>query len=123
LQAGALEGCALEQGELLHALRALAEAVGAAEDAPELAAIGRRALTIGDDLAFVADAVDDGPWVHFVERRGKGLFLRAAPIDVADELARRLYARLDTAVFTSATLAVGGRFDYVRRRLGLVDPE
>ncbi len=123
LAAGALQGCMQEQGELLHALRELSENASGAADAPDLEAIARRALTIADDLSFVTDACDDGPYVHFVERRGRGLFLRAAPIEIADELARRLYTRLGSAVFTSATLAVGGRFDYVRRRLGLVSAE
>ena len=123
LAAGALEGCIQDQTELLHALRELAENASGAADAPDLEAIARRALTIADELSFVTDAVDNGPFVHFVERRGRGLFLRAAPIEVADELARRLYGRLGSAVFTSATLAVGGRFDYVARRLGLVSPE
>jgi len=123
LAAGALAGCTQELSELLHALRELAEGASGAADAPDLEAIARRALTLADELSFVVDVADDGPFVHFVERRGRGLFLRAAPIEIADELARRLYGRLGAAVFTSATLAVGGRFDYVRRRLGLVSAE
>lgn len=123
LAPGALDGCAQELAELTHALEELASAAGDAPDAPDLEAIARRCLGIAEELSFVVDAADDGPWVHFVERRGRGIFLRASPIDVADELARRLYGRLSAAVFTSATLAVGGRFDYVRTRLGLVSPE
>ena len=57
--------------------------------------------------------------VYFGEVRGRGVFLRAAPIDVAEELRGRLYQRTDTAVFTSATLAAQGRFDYFRRQVGL----
>jgi len=34
-------------------------------------------------------------------------------------LQRTLFEPLETAVLTSATLAVGGGFDYMRRRLGL----
>jgi ATP-dependent DNA helicase DinG len=47
------------------------------------------------------------------------VFLRAAPIDVAEELQARLYRRTDTIVFTSATLAAQGRFEYFRRQVGL----
>jgi len=47
------------------------------------------------------------------------VFLRAAPIDVAEDLQERLYRRTDTVVFTSATLAAQGRFDYFRRTVGL----
>jgi len=123
LAPGQLDACATERHELLHALEELADAVDAAPDLPELEAIARRCLTIADDLSFVTDVQEGGLFVHFAERRGRGVFLRAAPIEVADELARRLYASLGAAVFTSATLAVGGRFDYLRRRLGLEDHE
>jgi ATP-dependent DNA helicase DinG len=61
--------------------------------------------------------------VFFAEARGRGLFLRAAPVEVAEELVERLYRRLDTAVFTSATLAAEGRFEFFRRQLGLADFE
>jgi ATP-dependent DNA helicase DinG len=57
--------------------------------------------------------------VYFGEARGRGVFLRAAPIDVAEELQERLYRRTDTVVFTSATLAAQGRFDFFRRQVGL----
>ena len=57
--------------------------------------------------------------VFFAEARGRGVFVRAAPIDVSEDLVERLYRRVDTAVFTSATLAAQGRFDYFRRRIGL----
>jgi ATP-dependent DNA helicase DinG len=57
--------------------------------------------------------------IYFGEVRGRGVFLRAAPIDVAEELQARLYRRTDTMIFTSATLAAQGRFDYFRRQVGL----
>lgn len=123
LAPGSLANCALEQTELLHALRELSEAASGVEDAPDLEAIARRCLTIGDELSFVCEAEEEGTFVHFVERRGRGLFLRAAPIEIAEELAKRLYGKLESAIFTSATLAVSGRFEYVRRRLGLETPE
>jgi ATP-dependent DNA helicase DinG len=47
------------------------------------------------------------------------VFLRAAPIDVSLELQERLYRRVDTAIFTSATLAAQGRFEFFRRQVGL----
>ncbi len=47
------------------------------------------------------------------------VFLQATPIDVSAILRNVLFERLDTAVLTSATLAVGGGFDYLRRRLGM----
>jgi len=47
------------------------------------------------------------------------VFLQATPIEVGPILRECLWSRLETAVLTSATLAVGGSFDYIRQRLGL----
>jgi len=47
------------------------------------------------------------------------VFLQATPIEVGPILRKYLWSRLETAVLTSATLAVGGSFDYIRQRLGL----
>src|SRR5207248_1414325 len=52
-------------------------------------------------------------------RDKSNVFLQATPIDVAPILKSCLFDRLECAVLTSATLAVGGGFDYMRRRLGL----
>ncbi len=51
--------------------------------------------------------------------------LYAAPLDVGGILKEKLYDKLHTAVFTSATLAVNRRFDYFIHRVGLnfVPPE
>jgi ATP-dependent DNA helicase DinG len=57
--------------------------------------------------------------VYWTERRGRGCFLQATPIDVAEILASKLFNHVDTAVLASATLAVAGSFDYARQRLGL----
>jgi ATP-dependent DNA helicase DinG len=70
------------------------------------------------ELAAVT-AMKEPSRVYFGETRGRGVFLRAAPIDVAAELQERLYRRADTVVFTSATLAAQGRFEYFRRAVGL----
>jgi ATP-dependent DNA helicase DinG len=54
-----------------------------------------------------------------VERRGRGTFLQATPIDVSAILSEKLFNAVPTVILTSATLAVGGNFDYVKSRLGL----
>ena len=51
--------------------------------------------------------------------RTENLVLRAAPINVGVLLRERVYSDLRSTVFTSATLAVGGNFDYFRSRVGL----
>ena len=85
---------------------------------PALSQVARRAGELRVELAAVT-AMKEPSRVYFGEVRGRGVFLRAAPIDVAEELQSRLYRRTDTAIFTSATLAAQGRFDYFRRQVGL----
>lgn len=61
----------------------------------------------------------DKRYVYWIERRGRRTFLQATPIEVSQLLEERLFDRVDTAVLTSATLAVAGSFEYALRRLGL----
>jgi DNA polymerase-3 subunit epsilon/ATP-dependent DNA helicase DinG len=51
--------------------------------------------------------------------RAENLVLRAAPINVGSLLRERVYRERRSTVFTSATLAVGGTFDYFKSRVGL----
>jgi ATP-dependent DNA helicase DinG len=89
---------------------------------PEVDALGRRAEQLRLDLEFLA-AAEDPNFVYWYERRGRGVFLHATPVDVSSLLTDRLFERLDTAVLTSATLTSGGEFDYIRSRLGIVEAE
>ncbi|MGC1372199.1 MAG: ATP-dependent DNA helicase [Candidatus Sulfotelmatobacter sp.] len=52
-------------------------------------------------------------------RGRQNVFLQATPIDVGPILRECLWSKLECAVLTSATLAVGAGFDYIRQRLGL----
>ncbi len=106
-----------EQARVDAALEQLRELL---QDAPSpaLSQVARRAGELRVELAAVT-AMKEPSRVYFGEVRGRGVFLRAAPIDVAEELQARLYRRTDTVVFTSATLAAQGRFDYFRRQVGL----
>ncbi|HWW89091.1 MAG TPA: ATP-dependent DNA helicase [Vicinamibacterales bacterium] len=88
----------------------------------ELAALTRRAGEIRDELRFLMRAGDE-EYVYFVEWRGRGVFLRASPIDVSSILREVLFDRMRTTVLTSATLTVDGTFDYLRARLGVPDAE
>ena len=47
------------------------------------------------------------------------VFLQATPIEVGQILRECLWSKLETSVLTSATLAVGSGFDYIKQRLGL----
>jgi ATP-dependent DNA helicase DinG len=95
------------------------DAVDAAADAADdAAALARRAGAIRDELRFLLRA-GDPDYVYFVEFRGKGIFLRASPIDVSTIVRELLFERMRTTVLTSATLTVDGGFDYIRGRLGI----
>jgi ATP-dependent DNA helicase DinG len=82
------------------------------------AALARRAAEIRSDLRFLVRAADPD-FVYFVDLRGRGVFLRAAPIDVSAIVRDVLFERMSTTILTSATLTVDGSFEYVRGRLGI----
>lgn len=90
----------------------------AEESTYDAAALARRAGELRDEMRFLLRA-GDPDYVFFVEFRGKGIFLRAAPIDVSSIVRDRLFDRMRTTVLTSATLTVDGHFDYIRARLGV----
>ena len=84
----------------------------------DIAALGHRAAKTHEDLRFILEA-NQQAFVYFLERRGRGVFLRASPIDVSSILKERLFDRMQGAVLTSATLTVDGTFEYLKGRLGL----
>jgi ATP-dependent DNA helicase DinG len=121
LAGAAAEAAAAAGLPLLNALAALEAAVGLVADASEdVRAIGRRAGELQAAARFLIEAADPA-FVHFVEIRGRGVFLRATPIDVSTIVREHIVERAPATVLTSATLAVDGRFDYIRTRLGVDD--
>ncbi len=106
---------------LMTSLTDLEHALSQVHDASEdMHALGRRAAEIRDQMTFLM-AASDTDFVYFLEVRGKGVFLRAAPIDVSHIVRDVLIQRNQGTVLTSATLTVDGSFDYLRGRLGLAD--
>ncbi len=87
----------------------------------------RRAQELQVQLRFIMED-ENRNTVFWIDRRGfrgaaarerSNVFLQATPIDVAPILKTCLFDKLECAVLTSATLAVGGGFEYMLRRLGL----
>ena len=98
----------------------------------------RRAQQLLVQLRFVMENEDPNT-VFWIERRGfrgpavsrrkssseqstggrSNVFLQATPIEVGQILRECLWSKLEASVLTSATLAVGGGFEYIRQRLGL----
>jgi ATP-dependent DNA helicase DinG len=114
-----LAGVSEDGSMLVAALEALEADVALAKDVPEdVLALGRRANELKGDLRFLLRA-DDSGFVYFLETRGRGVFLRASPIDVSSTIRDLLLERMDATILTSATLTVDGGFDYVKGRLGI----
>ncbi len=128
-----------ENGEqydsLLRAFDRLSAELKALPDKPdEIFGLMRRVEELRVALAFILESQDRNT-VFWIERRGEAgrrrrkadeaalssrfIFLQATPIDVSQILREVLFEPLDTTVLTSATLAVNGGFEYVKRRLGL----
>jgi ATP-dependent DNA helicase DinG len=92
----------------------------------------RRVQELRSQLAFIMESEDKNT-VFWIEYRSEGrrtrvgqtnVILQATPIDVSQILRQVLFEKIDTAVLTSATLAVagapqGGNFEYIRQRVGL----
>ena len=83
----------------------------------EYEALARRAGEIQSELDIFRSG-DLENYVSWIERRERGIFLEACPIDVSGMLQERLFARVPTCVLTSATLTVADSFAYMRTRLG-----
>jgi ATP-dependent DNA helicase DinG len=98
-----------------------ARRAGLADGGDEADALSHRARTIRDDLALLVDGAQkhDRKHVFWAETRGRTVLLHASPIDVSEIVREHVLGAVDTAVFTSATLAAGGNFEFVRARLGL----
>ncbi len=111
---------AAAMGERFEGVRTALLAIPERSDA--LSALAGRTRGLAQDLAFVLGAEDEGH-VCFVETRGRGVFLRATPIDVSARLKELLFDPVRAAVLTSATLAVDGGFAYLKSRLGLEPTE
>ena len=136
-----------ENGDEFLALnQALTRLAGELEGLPqkpeEIFNFVRRAQELQVQLSFAMES-DDRNTVFWIERRGgraranspqrhrdtektgaafqgrQNVFLQATPIDVGPILRECLWSKLESAVLTSATLAVGGGFEYIRQRLGL----
>ncbi len=132
IRGDALEGFPAEAGrDLLADLVLLSDLIQAASLKPEgLLSCARRAreqaAILQDLLAPSQDlgsATAEVPRVRWMERRGRGLFLRSTPLDVSADFRRTILQAASTTVLTSATLSTGDRFDFLKSRLGIAEAE
>ncbi len=117
----------LDEG--LTLLRDRLEGSQRAEDAApmlaEMRAVSRRLQSAGDALRDALDPAPGSETVRWIEARGRdrAVAVSSVPLDLAPILRDDLFARVQTAVVTSATLAAEGRFDFMAGRLGLTTSE
>ncbi len=89
------------------------------ESRAELRSLRGQGLAMGQMLeAFLGQTLPDH--VYWIEREGKRRqpVLHSAPIEVAPLLHEALFGQIQSVILTSATLAIGGRLEYCRDRVG-----
>jgi ATP-dependent DNA helicase DinG len=105
--------------DLMIGLELLSAHLQLIKDAPEeILPLARRAEEARHKLQFWMSASDPS-CVYWIERRVRSVALQATPIDVAFLLRQRLFDVVRSIIMTSATLAVGGTFEYTQKRLGV----
>ncbi len=93
----------------------------------EVRGVVRRLAAVMDGLLLTLRPKSSSHTVKWVERSGSrplgGLpfpvSLTSVPLDVAGVLKDTVFDNVDTVVLTSATLATGGSFDFLKGRVGL----
>ena len=88
------------------------------EKMTEAESLVRRIRQTRFDLDFICSQAEKN-YVYWLEKRGRGIFLRASPIDVSNLLQDKLFDKTETVILTSATLSSNGKFDFIQNRLGL----
>lgn len=120
----------LAEAGIEKALDAVADALVALTDA--LSAMSGRSEGIDNCHARAADlavrlgrltARAEAGWVHWYELSERGFVLAATPLDVAEPLKAFRVQSNAAWIYTSATLAVGERFDHFVGAMGLEAPE
>ena len=82
------------------------------EKIPEADSVVRRIKQARSDLKFIVEQADRN-FVYWLERRGRGIFLQASPVDVSELLKTKLFDKVGTCVLTSATLSTNGSFNFI----------
>ncbi|MEJ2716144.1 MAG: ATP-dependent DNA helicase [Deltaproteobacteria bacterium] len=105
---------------LCRDLEALSARVAGLPEVPEdLRALARRGLQIREEIEIILADEPSGEYACWAESRDGAVTLHASPVEVGEMLLSRLYERMGSLVFTSATLSSSGNFDYFKARLGL----
>jgi len=105
---------------LIKSVRTLGDKLDEGRERDELLEQAGKLKTYQTGLRQFLNLADD-KHVYWLERSGKRqtiVTLRSAPIDIAPYLREELLQRQTSVVFTSATLAMGGRIEPYQQRIG-----
>ncbi len=121
--AEALAGPRAQESErALQALRAELETfqgwVATADIGDQAERLASRTREVREDLERITGQAHPG-FAYIAEVRGRGVFLEAAPIDVARIFEEKVLSVEGPQIYASATLTTGGTFDYFLGRLGM----
>ncbi len=109
--------------DLAAALHRLGEALAAvSERGRDLTRCHRRCLELGERLSLTTGALHDD-YLQWVEVSHRSFTFHITPLDISTPFAGTVSARKCAWIFTSATLAVAGRFEHFAKRLGLENQE
>lgn len=107
--------------DVIEALGDLRDRLKANAKAGEIGVrLAGRCEALAADLSLILKR-NESDRVYLAERRGRGVFLQAFPIDLRPTLRALVHNRNIPRVYTSATLATDGDFRFFKQRLGLAD--
>lgn len=114
-------------------LKRLEDELAEMKNVEEAPGIRKRVARLRSELEFLLESTNRN-MVYWLERRMAGAgksaslrpnsrttFLQATPIDVSELMSEQVFETIPTVVLASATLAVQGGFQHIRKRLGLND--
>jgi ATP-dependent DNA helicase DinG len=88
------------------------------ESMDEVVPLFGRARSLQENLKQYLEGVAED-FVYWIERRNRGVYLQAVPINISNLLAEKLFDKVPSTILTSATLSVEGGVDYLIKRLGI----
>ncbi|QBQ56558.1 ATP-dependent DNA helicase [Nitrosococcus wardiae] len=111
---------------VIRALEKLSQALADLEAELELAAVRGKGLencfkrcgSLQEQLAVFSEEISED-FVYWFEARSRSFILSASPLDISENFQAYMGRQQSAWIFTSATMAVGERFEHFNRQLGL----
>ncbi len=111
----------IKSEQLSESLKKLASTINKfTEKSEDFPALQRRSVELATTLEFIINGSDQA-FVYWLEKRGKGIFLHATPIDISEKLSTTLFQEQKPVIISSATLTTEGKFDYFKENLGITE--